>query len=74
MGVQKRFCDAASEKPYDYIPDEMKHDFLLLSSCDSKMNYPEISSRTGKSYPKILLSVQHKWRFSEAVISAIFGA
>ena len=74
MGVQKRFSDAASEKPNDYIPDEMKHDFLLLSSCDSKMNYPEMSSRTGKSYPKILLSVQHKWRFSEAVISATFGA
>ena len=38
------------------------------------MNYPEISSGTGKSYPKILLSVQHKWRFSEAVIYATFGA
>jgi len=74
MVVQKRFSNAASKKPNDYIPDEMKHDFLLLSPCDSKMNYPEISSRTGKSYAKILLSVQHKWRFSAAVISATFGA
>ncbi len=37
MGVQKRFSNAASKKPNDYIPDEMKPDFLLLSSCDSKM-------------------------------------
>src|SRR5438874_13664809 len=52
MGVQKRFSDAASEKPNEYIPDEMKHDFLLLSSCDSKMNYPEISSRPAKARQK----------------------
>ncbi len=54
MGVQQGFSDAASEKPNDYIPDEMKHDFLLLSPSDSKMNYAGISSRTDKSYAKIL--------------------
>jgi hypothetical protein len=54
MGVKKGFSDAASEKPNDYIPDEMKHDFFLLSPSDSKMNYAEISSRIGKSYAKIL--------------------
>jgi hypothetical protein len=74
MGVQKGFSDAASEKPNDYIPDEMKHDFLLLSPSDSKMNYAEISSPTGKSYAKFYVSVQHKWRFSETVISVTFGA
>ena len=52
MGVQKRFSNAASEKPNDYIPDEMKHDFLLLSPCDSKMNYAEISSRPAKARQK----------------------
>ena len=29
--MQKRFSDAASEKPHDYVPDEMKHDCLLWS-------------------------------------------
>ena len=38
------------------------------------MNYAEISSRTGKSYAKFYVSVQHKWRFSETVISVTFGA
>jgi hypothetical protein len=52
MGVKKGFSDAASEKPNDYIPDEMKHDFLVLSPSDSKMNYAGISSPTGKSYAK----------------------
>ncbi len=27
MSVQECFSDAASEKPHDYIPDEMKHIF-----------------------------------------------
>jgi hypothetical protein len=31
MGMEKGFGDAAGEKPHDYVPDEMKHDFLLLS-------------------------------------------
>jgi hypothetical protein len=52
MGVQKGFSDAASEKPNDYIPDEMKHDFFLLSPSDSKMNTQKYQAGPAKATQK----------------------
>jgi len=72
MSVQECFSDAASEKPYDYIPDEMKHDFLLLSPATKNQLRRNIKSDWQK-LRKNCVSVQHNWRFSEAVISGTLG-
>jgi len=49
MGVQKRFSNAASKKPNDYIPDEMKHDFPPFESLRFKNELRRNIKSTGKS-------------------------
>ena len=73
MSVQECFSDAASEKSHNYVPDEMKHDFLLLTpqfrSWTETLPTPVI-----RSHAEMHVSVPNNWRFSEAVISATLGA
>jgi len=72
MSVQECFSDAASEKSHNYVPDEMKHDFLLLSPATKNQLRRNIKSDRQK-LRKNYVSAQHNWRFSEAVISGTLG-
>src|SRR5260370_6710332 len=79
MRMHQRFSNETRDQTNNDIPNEMKHDFLLLNPTISKIELQKYQTGTAEAMQKLgwdpvfdARRALHNWRFSEPIISVTF--